>query len=112
MMIDRPKVSKQRRQDVPAEHAVEQANLQPVSHDEQHGNGEQRAREAAESEPLSDGEDQEGGADDDIAMREVDEPHDPEHQRQAGREQRVEPAQQCTLQDDIDYGAHAGAAPK
>ena len=44
-------------------------------------------------------EDQEGGEDDQVAMREIDQPHDAEDQRQAGRVERVEPAEQDALDD-------------
>ena len=39
-------------------------------------------------------------------MREVDQPHDAEDQRQAGGEQRVEPAEQDALDDDVGEGGH------
>jgi hypothetical protein len=55
-------------------------------------------------------QDQIGAQHDQVAMGEIDQPHDAEHQRQAGSEQRVQPAKQDPLDDGIDPD-HA-AAPK
>ena len=41
------------------------------------------------------------GEHDQVAMGDVDQPHDPEDQRQPGREQRVEAAQQNALHDAL-----------
>jgi hypothetical protein len=55
-------------------------------------------------------QDQIGTEHDQVAMGEVDQPHDAEDQRQAGSKQRVQPAKQDALDDGIDPD-HA-AAPK
>ena len=45
-----------------------------------------------------------GRSDDQVAMGDIDQPHDAEDQRQAGGEQRIEPADQNALDDDVDPG--------
>jgi hypothetical protein len=73
-----------------------------------------RARSAARngdrpsSETMS--EDEVGAEHDEVAMGEVDEPHDAEDQAEPGGEERVEPAEQDALDDGIEP-VHA-AAPK
>ena len=61
---------------------------------------------------MSEREDQEGGEDDEVAMREVDQPHDAEDQRQAGGVERVEPAEQHALDDGVEPGGHRAQSPK
>ena len=46
-------------------------------------------------------EDQIGGKHDQVAMGEIDQPHDAEDEAQARREQRIEPAEQHALHDGI-----------
>src|SRR5215813_11481975 len=46
-----------------------------------------------------------------VAVREVDHLHDPEHQRQAAGEQRVEPARQDALDDGVDPVHNVPASP-
>ena len=48
-----------------------------------------------------------GGEHDEIAVRDIDEPHDAEDQRQPGGEHGVEPADQHALEDDVDPLHHA-----
>ena len=43
-------------------------------------------------------------------MRQIDQPHDAEDQRQAGGEQRVEPAEQHALDDDVEERGHRRAS--
>ena len=52
-------------------------------------------------------QDREGGEHDEIAMGEVDQPHDAEDQRQPGREQGVEAAEQNALDQCIEPAGHA-----
>jgi len=52
-----------------------------------------------------------GSEHDQIAMGNVDQPHDAEDQRQAGGEQRVEPAEQHALDDGVDP-VHQRCIPK
>src|SRR5262249_4535301 len=58
--------------------------------------------ERADAERLHHDERDIGGEHDEIAMRNVDEPHDAEDERQAGGEHRIEPADQHALEDDVD----------
>ena len=51
---------------------------------------------------LDDDEGQERGQDAEVAVGQVDEAHDAEDERQAGREQRVQPAEQDALDDRVD----------
>ena len=43
-------------------------------------------------------QDQEGAEHDQVAMREIDQPHDAEDQRQPGGEERIKPAEQDALE--------------
>ena len=43
-----------------------------------------------------------GGEHDEVAMGDIDQPHDAEDQRQPGGEHGVKPADQHALQDDVD----------
>ncbi len=47
-------------------------------------------------------QDREGRQHDEVAMREIDQPHDAEDQRQAGGEQRIEAAEQDALDDGVE----------
>ena len=55
-------------------------------------------------------QDQIGGEHDQVAMGEIDQPHDAEDEAEAGGEQRIEPAEQDALDDRVEP-VHA-AAPK
>ena len=88
----------QRRQDIAAERAVEERVLQRIAEREQHRRRHQRAEERPDAQRLRQRQHDEGRQHDEIAVRQVDEPHDAEDQRQAGGEQRVEPAQHDALQ--------------
>jgi hypothetical protein len=79
------------------ERVVQQPALQHVA-DEEHDDDRDDARpEQRQPERLDDEERDERGEDAEVAVREVDHAHDPEHQSQAGREQGVEPAQKDPL---------------
>ena len=58
--------------------------------------------ERADAERLDDHQRQVGAQHDEVAMRDVDQPHDAEHQRQTRREQRIEPAEKDALHDDVE----------
>ena len=45
-------------------------------------------------------------------MREIDQPHDAEDQRQPGREQRIEPAEQDALDDRVEPASAIVMIPK
>ena len=96
----------QRRHDVPAERAVEQNVLQRVAEPEQKRHGQQRRQERIEPQRLCHHQHDERRQHDQVAVGEIDEPHDAEDQRQPGREQRVEPAQHHALQHGVDHAAH------
>ena len=102
MMTERPKVTEQRRQQIVAERAVEQPALQHVAdrrHDRRHDDdGEQRI----EPERVGGHQRDIGGEHDQVAVRDVDEAHHAEDQREPGGEHGVEPADQHALDDDVD----------
>ena len=50
---------------------------------------------------LADVDDEVRGEDGEVAVREIDETHHAERERQAGREQRVQPAEQDPLHDAL-----------
>ena len=57
------------------------------------------ARNGSRPSHVASDEDREGGQHDQVAVGEIDQPHDAEDQRQAGREQRIEAAEQNALDD-------------
>ncbi len=92
----------ERRQQIVAQGAVEQAALQRVA-DQRHQRHDHRERgERIDAERLGGDQRQIGGEHDEIAVRDIDEPHHPEDERQAGGEHGVEAADQHALQDDVD----------
>ena len=62
--------------------------------------------EGIEAELARDDEHGKGGEHDQVAMGEIDQPHDAEDQRQPGREQRVEAAEQNALDQCIEPAGH------
>ena len=56
----------------------------------------------AEACGIHHGDDEERGEDAEIAVSEVHEAHDPEHEREPGREERVEAPQEDALDDGVD----------
>ncbi len=92
----------QRRQDVAAERAVQQAALQAVADCRHHRHDDDQRQQRRQAQPLRHRERDEGGQHDQVAMRDVDQPHDAEDQRQPGGEQRIEPAEQDALQHGVD----------
>ena len=101
-----PEGREQRHEHAGPQAALENAALQSPAdggHDRQHGDERQEGRKA---EGVGYREDEEGGEDGEIAVGEIDDPHDAEHQRQAAGEQRVIAAEQHALGDEIDE-AHA-----
>ena len=92
----------QRRQDVPAQRQVEDAALQRVADPRHHRHDDDQADERMHAGAVEHGETEEGGEHDQVAVRDVDQPHHAEDQREPGREQRVEPAQQHALDDGVE----------
>ncbi len=105
MMMERPKVTS-RGKDIAAQGAVEECALQRVAEHEQDRRRHQRAEERPDAQRLGDGQHDEGREHDEVAVRQVDEAHDAEDQRQAGGEQRVEPAQHDALQQGVEHDRH------
>ena len=96
----------QRRQQIVAQRAVEQRALQRVA-DQRHGrHDEQQRGERIDAEGLRHHQRDVGGEHDEVAMRDVDQPHHAEDQRQPGGEHGVKPADQHALQDDVEPFGH------
>ena len=76
----------ERRQDVRSERAVEHLRLEGITDREHDWRSDERCDEGVKAKRGDEGQDQEGGEYDEIAVREIDEAHDAEDQRQAGRE--------------------------
>ena len=66
------------------------------------GSATSAASERVEAERRDQRQDQKRGEDDEVAMGQIDQPHDAEDQRQAGGEQRVEAAEQHALDDGVE----------
>ena len=92
----------QRRQNIAAQRAVENAKLQQIAEGRRHGDDHDEARQRMQAGQLDNQQGEIRGRDNQIAMRDVDQPHDPENQRQAGGKQRVEAANQDALNDGVD----------
>ena len=100
----------QRRQQVVAQRAVEHEPLQRIADrrhqrhdDDERGSGSMPSVCVVDQREI-------GGEHDEVAMRDVDEPHHAEDQRQPGREHGVEPADQHALHDDVDPVGHGRRA--
>ncbi len=96
------------------EHAGAQAALQnpPLQEpaDRRHDRHDRDEREERRNAGVvRDREDEECGEHREIAMREIDDAHDAEHQRQAASKQSIIAAEQNALHNEID---HAHAAPR
>ncbi len=98
----------QRRQDVFAEGVIEDQPLQPVADRRHQRNDQDQRGQRVQTARADDHESDVGGEHDHVAMGDIDEPHDPEDQRQSGREQRVEAADQHALNDRVQP-IHAAA---
>ena len=85
--------------------AIEQHRLQRVTEREHqrhdHGAGNDQ-RHAGGGRPQN----EKSAQHDQIAMREIDQPHDAENDRQAGGIERIKPAQQHSLQQRVDPAEH------
>ena len=92
----------QRRQQIVAERAVEQPALQHVADRRHHRHHDDERDERIEAERVGRHQRDVGGEHDQVAVRDVDQPHHAEDQRQPGGEHGVEPAEQHALHDDVD----------
>ena len=105
---EQPERRQQRHELSRAEAALEHRPLEDVADDERAGE-HRREREIRRDVHVLGEEKRHVRADErERSVREVDDPHHPEHQREAGREQRVEPAEQDPVDDGVDPG-HAVA---
>ena len=104
MTIERPKVTSSGGRMSVAERAVEQAALQHVAEHEHHRHARLQAAQRADAGPqLSATHQREVGAKhDEVAVRDVDQAHDAEDQRQPHGEQRVQAAEQHALNDGVE----------
>ena len=102
----------QRRQDILAERPVEQEILQrPADARTSAAPRSSAATKGSRPSVVTSDEDQEGGEHDQVAMGEVDQPHDAEDEAEARREQRIEPAEQDALHDGVEP-VHASIRPE
>ena len=106
MMIDSPKVTSSGGSRSRPERAVEQHMLQGEADREHHRHGQQRGEQRIDAEPARQRQDHERRQHDQVAMGEIDQPHDAEDQRQAGGEQRIEAAEQDALDDRVEPVQH------
>ncbi|MHC2485918.1 hypothetical protein ACVIKP_007773 [Rhizobium leguminosarum] len=91
----------QRRQDILAERAVEQEILQAPTDGEHQRHRYQGGNKRVEPECRHQHQDQEGGKHDQVAMGEVDQPHNAEDETEPRCKQRIEPAEQHALENGI-----------
>ncbi len=104
----------QDRQNALADGALEQKALQDVAAPERRpGIEDQRDQKRRPAERAGQRQDDEREQHDHVAVRDVDEAHDAERQRQAEREQRIEAADQHALDEEVEKGFdHFAHAPK
>ena len=103
----------QDRQDALADGPLHEEALQDIARAKGDRQEDQRDQERRPAEDAGQRQDDEREQDDHIAVGDVDEAHDAERQRQAEREQRVEPADQHALDEEVEERLdHSGHAPK
>ena len=102
---DRETERRQQRHEQPrSQAALEQDSLQHVA-DQQHHRQHRQDREERRRVPVLEQQvDQIRAEHGEVAVGEVDDSHQPEHQRQPAREQPVEPAEHDALNDGVDPG--------
>jgi hypothetical protein len=106
-----PEGHQDRGQDASPEQAVEDQHLERVAERGHDGHDEGQGDERIQPERLPHDHREERGQDAEVAVGQVDDAHHPEDEREAGGEERVEPAQQEPLQDGVEP-AHRHASPK
>ena len=104
-------MTEQRRQNVRSQRPVEHLQLKQETDREHDRQGDERGDERVEPERGDEGQNEEGGEHDEIAVSQIDQAHDAEDQREPGGEERVEPAEQNALDQRVDE-AHHPTAPK
>ena len=92
----------QRPQDVAAQRKIQQPALQSVTQAKHERRDEDHRQQRINAERFRHYNCEVGRQYDEIAMRDVDDAHDPEHERQAGGEKSVQSADQRALDDCID----------
>ena len=97
-----------RHQQAAARAALEHGALQPGADQRHRRDDGDEAEEGRDVVAVGEHEQRIGGEDRQAAVREVDDPHDAEHERQAAGDQRVIAAEQHALDDLVDED-HAGA---
>ncbi len=107
--MDRPKVVKQRRQDVVAKHLVQQRALQDVADRSHHRHDQDQRAQRRQAELFDRDERDEGGENAEVAMGDIDEAHHAESQRQPRGEQGVEAAEHQALQERVRPGGDHGS---
>ena len=97
-----PERHQQRWQDIPVERSVEQHGLQQIA-DAEHDNGRKHRRDDdVEAKRIDSHQDGKRAKHHEIAMGEIDQPHDAEDDRQTDGEQRVKSAEKNALYDCVD----------
>ena len=109
-----PERDQQGRQDIAPQHPVQDMALQQPAEAEHHRGRDQRGKKGMQTGDAADQQDAEGREHDQIAMGQIDQPHDAEDQAETCREQRVKAAQQDALHDRIkpDHAAAPGPTPR
>ncbi|MNL44316.1 hypothetical protein D3C87_1668830 [compost metagenome] len=96
----------QRRQNVRAQRAVEQQPLKQVAETEHQRHHDQQTRQRTEAQMIDHHQRQVRRQHDEVAMGDVDQAHDAEHQRQPHREHRVQATEQHALKQSIEPFHH------
>ena len=97
MTIDEPERGDDLERRIDTDDAVEHDPLQQQPTTNAGGQHDEQCQQRVDVERVGQREREEGGEDRQVAVRQVDQPHHAEPERQAGREQRVQPAQQDAL---------------
>ena len=97
-----PEGDEERRQDVLAEGAVEDDELERPAECEHDRDSDEQRQERTDAERRDDHQDEVGCEHDQVAMGEVDQPHDAEDEAEARGEERVEAAEQHALHDRVE----------
>ena len=101
-----------RHQQAAAGAALEHEALQRPADQRHHRRNDQEAEKRLDREAVGQHKERIGGQDREAAVRQVDEPHDAEHERQAAGDQRVVAAEQDALEDLVDEDHDAAASPR
>ena len=102
MMIAMPNVTSSGGRTPRSRGEVEQAALQHVAEAHHHRHDDDQGQERVDAGGVDQHQRQERSEDAQVAVGQVDQAHDAEDQRQAGREQGVEAAEQHALDDGVE----------